>query len=609
MIKIKDKNESRKFIILAFIISAVIIFVIRLIYLQLLTDEYKFMADNNSIRNLTIHPPRGLVYDRKGQLLVYNEAVYDLMVVPKLAKQIDTNELCNLLSIDKEGYIARMKKAKAYSYYKASLFEKQISKESAAYLQEKLYRYPGFYFVSRTLRKYPKPIAAHLLGYIGEVNNADIEKDTFYSSGDYIGISGLERTFEKYLRGRKGVEKQLVDNLNRVKGRFYDGLYDEPAISGQNLITGLDLDLQEYGELLMQNKKGGIVAIEPATGEILALISSPTYDPNMLVGRIRSKNYNVLLKDTVKPLMNRAIISMYPPGSTFKLVQALVGQQEQVLFPHTTYGCNMGFSFGGLHVGCHAHASPLNLEQSVTQSCNAYYCNVYRSIIENKRYKNSEMGYRKWRSYLLDMGFGRAFPTDLPYEKRGNIPSVEYYDKYYGKGHWNSITTISLAIGQGEILATPLQLANEAAFIANRGYFYNPHIVKQIEGQKGIDTSFTRKHYVGIDAKYFEVVIAGMSKVTQPGGTARQAQIDSIDVCGKTGTAQNPHGKDHSVFIAFAPRNNPKIAIAVFIENSGFGGTWAAPIASLMIEKYLKGYIPENRKLLETRMIEGNLLF
>lgn len=608
MIKIRDKNENRKFVILAFIIGVAIIFTIRLINLQITSDEYKFLAENNTLRNLTIHPPRGLIYDRNGKLLVYNEAVYDLMVVPQLAKNIDTAEICELLSIEKEGYIERIQKAKKYSYYKASLFEKQISKETAAYLQEKLYHFPGFYFVSRSLRKYPKPIAAHLVGYIGEVNQKIIEEDSFYSSGDYIGISGIERTYEKELRGKKGIEKLMVDNLNRVKGSFYNGKYDIEAQSGADLITGLDMIIQEYGEELMKNKKGGIVAIEPSTGEILALISSPAYDPNLLVGRIRSKNYTILLKDSLKPLMNRALISAYPPGSTFKLLQALIGQQEQVLFPSTTYGCHAGFSFGGLHVGCHNHASPLNLEQSVQQSCNAYYCNVYRSIIENNKYKNSEAAYRKWRSYLLGMGFGRKFPTDLPYEKSGNIPSPEYFDKYYGKGHWNSLTTISLSIGQGEILTTPLQLANEAAFIANRGYYYIPHIVKKIGNLTNIDSSFTKKHFVGINPEYFITVVDGMSKVTLPGGTARIAGIDSVSVCGKTGTAQNPHGKDHSVFIAFAPKDNPKIAIAVFIENSGFGGSWAAPIASLIIERYLKGTIPQNRKALEKRMMEGNLI-
>ncbi|OIP02815.1 MAG: penicillin-binding protein 2 [Bacteroidetes bacterium CG2_30_33_31] len=606
--KIKDKYQDRKFVIYAFIAGIGLIIVIRLIILQLIDKNYRFLAENNSLRNITVHPPRGLVYDRNGKILVYNEAVYDLMVIPNRVKNIDTVALCKLLDIDKEGFNERMNKAIKQSCYQASLFEKQISKENAAYLREKLYKYIGFYIVPRTLRSYPKPIAAHLVGYIGEVNDRDLEKDSFYSSRDYIGISGLERTYETVLRGRKGVKKLLVDNLNREKGSFYDGKYDVEAVNGSDITLGIDMDLQEYGEKLMANKKGGLVAIDPSTGEILAIISSPTYDPNMLVGRIRSKNYNDLLKDLRKPLLNRALISSYPPGSTFKTINALIGEQEKVLFQNTLYSCNMGINFSGLHIDCHEHPSPLNLEQSISQSCNAYYCNVYRSIIENRRYKNSEQGYRKWRYYTQQMGFGKVYPTDLPYEKSGNIPSPEYYDRYYGKGHWNAITTISLAIGQGEILVTPLQLANQAAFIANRGYYFIPHIIKKIEGQKSIDARFLIKHYVGIDKQYFEPVIAGMMGVTEIGGTASSSRLDSIIICGKTGTAQNPHGKNHAVFIAFAPKDNPKIAIAVFIENSGFGGVWAAPIASLMIEQYLKGHVAEKRKPLELRMIEGNLL-
>jgi penicillin-binding protein 2 len=608
MIKVRDKYENRKYVIMAFVLGVFMLFVIRLSSLQIVNDEYKHLAENNTLRNVTIHPPRGLIYDRNGELVVFNEAVFDLMVIPRQAKGIDTLDFCTSLGISKEEYKTRIKKAAKYSRYKASVFMKQIGMDQALSIQEKLFQFPGFYFVSRSLRKYPKPYAAHLLGYIGEVGQKDLEKDSFYSSGDYIGISGIERAYEQLLRGRKGVEKLMVDNLNRIKGSFYDGKYDIPAVEGIDLFLGLDIDLQGYGEQLMLNKKGGIVAIEPSSGEILALISSPTYDPNMLVGRIRSGNYSLLLQDSLKPLMNRALISQYPPGSTFKLLQALIGQQEDVLFPNTLYGCSGGFHFGGLHVGCHGHASPLNLEQSVQQSCNAYYCHVYRSIIENKHYKNVDEAYNQWRKYLLQMGFGRTFPTDLPYEKSGFIPPSSYYDKFYGKGHWNSLTTISLSIGQGEILATPLQLANEAAFIANRGFYYIPHILRSRSDGNEIDSVFQSKQYVGIDKQYFKTVVDGMEKVTQPGGTARRAGIDSISVCGKTGTAQNPHGKDHSVFIAFAPKDNPKIAIAVFVENSGFGGTWAAPIASLMIEKYLKGHIPTQRKALEKRMMEGNLL-
>mgnify|MGYP002630539635 CR=1 FL=1 len=603
----KDKYGDRKYIIYGFFIFITILFIIRLLYLQIWNDDYVNAADNNSRRDVTIYPPRGLIYDRHGELIVYNEAVFDLMIIPNRVKNIDIPSLCKLLEIDSIDYDKRFKKAKTYSWRKASIFEKQLSKVQTAFLQEKLYKYPGFYVQSRTLRKYPYANAAHLLGYIGEVNDNETQLDSFYTQGDYIGKSGIEKSYEKELRGQKGVQKLLVDVYNRIKGPFREGIYDVNAVSGNSLTLGIDMKLQAYGELLMGMKIGGIVAIEPQTGEILALVNSPTYDPNMLVGRVRSKNYNLLLNNPLKPLINRSLASSYPPGSTFKLVQALVGQQEQVLSNSTVYSCYNGFHFKGLNVGCHAHSPNVGLEESIQISCNAYYCNVYRSILDNSKYKNSEEGFRAWRKRVTQMGFGVKYGLDLPYEKSGNIPVPEYYDKYYGKGHWNAITTISLAIGQGEILVTPLQLANQAAFIANRGYYYTPHIVASLGDSSALNPKFKEKHFVGIDSKYFDIVVSGMEKVVSS-GTARLAQIDSISVCGKTGTAQNPHGENHSVFIAFAPKDNPQIAIAVFIENSGYGGTWAAPIASLMIEQYLKGYVSEKRKYLEKRMLEGNLI-
>lgn len=603
----KDKYADRKYIVYGFFIFIGLIFLIRLFYLQLSGDEYAFAADNNTRRDITIYPPRGLIYDRNGELMVYNEAVFDLMIIPGQAKDIDIESLCLLLDIDTLDYIKRYNKTKKYSRRKASIFEKQLSKTQTAFLQEKLFKYPGFYVQSRTLRKYPYPNSAHLLGYIGEVNAKELERDSFYISGDYVGKSGIEKSYEKELRGVKGVEKLMVDVYNRIKGAFHDGNYDVDAQNGNELYTGIDQKLQSYGEILMQNKIGAIVAIEPQTGEILSMVSSPTYNPNMLVGRIRSNNYSQLLSDTFKPLINRALISSYPPGSTFKLAQALIGQQEQVVNNSTHYTCNGGFHFRGLHVGCHGHKPSINLEESIEISCNAYYCNVYRSIIENPKYENSEAGFRKWRSYVTKMGFGIKYGIDLPYEKAGNIPIPEYYDKYYGKGHWNAITTISLSIGQGEILATPLQLANQAAWIANRGYYYTPHIVASVGDSSKTNAAFKEKHYVGIDRKYFDVVVDGMENVVIQ-GTARIARVDSISVCGKTGTVQNPHGENHSVFIAFAPKDNPQIAIAVFVENSGYGGTWAAPIASLMIEQYLKGYINTKRNWLEKRMLEGDLI-
>ncbi|RLD66435.1 MAG: penicillin-binding protein 2 [Bacteroidetes bacterium] len=603
----KDTYADRKYIVYGFFILVGILFLIRLSYLQLYNDDFKLAADNNTRRDITIYPPRGLIYDRNDNLIVYNEAVFDLMLIPNQLEELDTLTFCNLVGITKEEFKLRIKKAKKYSYRKASFFEKQISKERTAYIQEKLYNYPGFYVQARTLRKYPFPIAAHVLGYIGEVGPKHLEQDDFYAQGDYVGISGIEKFYEKDLRGVKGVRKLMVDVFNREKGAFHNGIYDINAQNGKNLYTGIDYKLQEYGERLMQNKIGAIVAIEPKTGEIIAMVASPSYDPNLLTGRIRSKNYHVLLNDTLKPLLNRALISSYPPGSTFKLINALIGLQEGVLHNNTHYPCHSGFHFKNLTVGCHSHKSPLNLEESIQYSCNAYYCNVYRSIIDNKAYSNSEMGFRKWKQYANNMGFGVKYGIDLPSEKRGNIPKPEYYDKYYGKGHWNAITTISLSIGQGEILATPLQMANQAAFIANRGYYMTPHVVRAIGHKDSLNPRFTERHYVGVDREHFDIVVEAMAKVVSA-GTARLARIDSVEVCGKTGTVQNPHGENHSVFIAFAPRENPQIAIAVFVENSGYGGTWAAPISSLMIEKYLKGYINSKRNWLEKRMLEGNLL-
>ncbi len=607
MIMRKDKYASRKYIIYGFFVFIGLVFIIRLSYLQLSSDEYAFAAENNTRRDVTIYSPRGLIYDRNGKLIVYNEAVFDLMIIPNQAKNIDIGAMSRLLGIDTVEYVKRYTKAKKYSSRKASIFEKQLSKKQTAFLQEKLFLFPGFYVQARTLRKYPYGNAAHLLGYVGEVNRKELENDTFYVSGDYIGKSGIEKSYERYLRGVKGVEKLMVDVYNREKGSFHNGLYDIPAINGDNLHLGLDVDLQSYGEALMQNKIGAIVAIEPQTGEILSMVSAPSYNPNLLVGRVRSKNYDSLLHDIQKPLLSRALNSSYPPGSTFKLVQALIAQQEKVLYPSTYYTCHNGFTYRGLHVGCHSHTPTIALEEAIKISCNAYFCNVYRSILDNHKYANAEMGFRKWRNYTIKMGFGKRLGIDLPYERKGNIPKPEYYDKYYGKNHWNAITTISLAIGQGEILETPLQLANEAAWIANRGYFITPHIVASIGDSANPNPFFIKKNVVGVDKKYFKVVIDGMEQVVLS-GTATLARIDSIAVCGKTGTAQNPHGENHSVFIAFAPKNNPKIAIAVFIENSGYGGTWAAPIASLMIEKYLKNYIPKKRKWLEKRMLEGYLI-
>jgi len=603
----KDAFINRKYLIMALIVLACSVLLIRLFIIQVVKDSYRLSADNNVLRYVTQYPARGLIYDRNGELVVLNQAAYDLMVVPRQVGKIDTNELCSLVGISKEEYIFRLRRARNYSPYRASIFEAQISRENYGFLEEKLFTFPGFFVQSRTLRKYGYPNAAHTLGYIGEVGVETVEKDPYYKSGDYIGVSGIEKSYEKELRGKKGLKIRVVDVFNRDKGSFQDGKYDTNAFAGTDLYTSIDIELQAYGELLMKNKKGSIVAIEPSTGEILCVVSSPSYDPNLLVGRIRRKNYTLLSEDTVYvPLFNRALMAMYPPGSTFKLVDALIGQQEGVLNPDTRYGCPGGFSLGnGKIVACHSHWSPLDLKQSIQYSCNTYYCRVFKSIIDKKPFTSTRDGYERWRNHVMSFGFGKKFNCDLPGELNGNIPSSNYYDKYHGKNRWRSMSIISLAIGQGEIGITPLQLANLSALIANKGFYYTPHIVRSIGTKDEKNNRFKTKFKSDVDPVYFDIVIEAMHDVVEA-GTATGAKIDSIPVCGKTGTAQNPHGKNHSIFIAFAPMKNPEIAISVVVENAGFGSEWAAPIASLMIEKYIKRVV--KRKELEQRMFEGNLI-
>ena len=599
--------SSRKVIFIGLFLFTGLIFLIRLFYIQVIADKYILSANNNVLRYITQYPARGLIYDRYGKLLVYNEAAYDLMVTPKQVKVIDTLELCKLIGIDRQDFIDRLKKARNYSPYRASIFEAQISRENYGYLEEKMFKFPGFFVQSRTLRKYTSPYAAHTLGYIGEVWNEIIQKDPYYRSGDYIGISGVEKSYEEVLRGQKGLKIRVVDVFNRDKGSFQNGRYDTNAFAGSDLYSSLDIELQGYGELLMKNKKGSIVAIEPSTGEILCLVTSPSYDPNLLVGRARKKNYKILSEDSVYvPLFNRALMAMYPPGSTFKLVDALVGQQDGVLNQDTRYGCPGGFSLGsGKMVGCHQHWSPLDLKQSIQFSCNTYYCRVFKSIIDKKPFTSTRAGYEHWRDHVMSFGFGKKLNCDIPGELNGNIPSSNYYDKYHGKNRWRSLSIISLAIGQGEIGITPLQLANLSALIANKGFYYTPHIIRAIGTEAEKNKKFETKHKSDIDPVYFDIVIEAMHDVVEA-GTATEAKIDSIAVCGKAGTAQNPHGKNHSIFIAFAPMNKPAIAISVVVENAGYGATWAAPIASLMIEKYLKKSV--NRKEVEQRMIDGDLI-
>ncbi|MDX9728202.1 MAG: penicillin-binding protein 2 [Bacteroidales bacterium] len=599
----KDRYANRKYFLIAVVLLLALILIARLFYIQIVDKTYRVSAANNALRPVTQYPARGLIYDRNGELIVYNQAAYDLLVIPVQTSAFDTARFNNILGITTDDFRARMKAATSYSRRAPSVFMKMISSETYALLQEELYRFPGFYVQARTLRKYTRPVAAHLLGYVGEVDNKLISKDKYYRSGDYIGVSGIEKSYEEHLRGQKGVNIFLVDVHNNIKGSYAEGRYDTVAVPGMNLWSTIDLTLQEYGEKLMQNKTGSIVAIEPSTGEILTLVSSPTYDPALLVGRIRSDNFTLLQADTVKPLFDRALMASYPPGSTFKIMNGLIGLQEGVIKPASLFSCSNGYHAGALTVGCHSHRSPLNLPEAVAQSCNAWFCNAFRNTLENPKYNSIQDAFDKWREYLVAFGFGNKLGIDLPNELSGNIPARSYYDRYYGKDRWKALTVISLAIGQGEIGATPLQMANMAAVIANRGSFYIPHVVKKI-GEDGVPAPlYTQKYITGISAENFEPVIEGMEGAVNggAGSTARGARLDSIIICGKTGTAQNPHGKDHSIFVAFAPKDNPQIAIAVYVENAGFGSTFAAPIASLLIEKYLTGEI--RRKYLEDHVL------
>ncbi len=596
--------SSRKYIIIGLFILVAFIYIIRLFYLQVIDNRYKLSARNIVLRYEKQYPARGNIYDRNGQLLVYNEALYDLMVIPGHVGNMDTANFCTLLQIDSAFFISQMEQAKHYSNYRPSVFLKQISKEEFGIIQEKLYQFPGFYPVTRTLRHYPESIAAHVLGNVGEVNQREIEKDSYYQPGDYIGKSGIEKYYEQELRGVKGMKILEVDVHNRVKGSYQDGKYDTLAIPGKDLILSIDATLQQYGEQLMKNKKGSIVAIDPGSGEILVMVSSPGYDPNMLVGRQRSKNYEQLLDDSLKPLLNRAVMGTYPPGSTFKMVNALVALQEHAITPHTMFSCQGPQS---KPIRCtHNHISPLSLKHAIQESCNAYFWNTFKNTLNLPKYNDPKIGYEHWYNDIKSFGFGTKFNTDIPFEVSGNVPSPGYYDKVYN-GKWNALTVRSLSIGQGEILVTPLQLANLAVIIANSGYYYEPHFLKKMEDIPDDTTLYGNKIRTAVDPEYFEVAREAMLEVFDGEyGTARWYKMDSIRQCGKTGTVQNPHGKDHSMFIAFAPYNNPRIALAVVVENSGYGSTWAAPIASLLIEKYLTGKV--KRTMYEKKMLEGDLI-
>jgi penicillin-binding protein 2 len=604
-----NKYFNRRYVIQGIFISVAILLLFKLFYIQIIDDKYKLSADNNVLRKLIIYPARGVIVDRKGKILVQNEPVYDLMVIPNQVKPFDTLTFCSLLNISKKQFDKAFKKAKNYSIYRASFLEKQLSAITYAAFQERLFEYPGFFIQNRSVRYYPDSTAAQFLGYIGEVNDKEINKfNGFYQQGDYIGKTGIEKSYEELLRGQRGVRNIMVDVHNREKGSFSNGEYDTLAVSGDQLISSLDKVLQLYGERLMVNKIGSIVAIEPSSGEILASISSPGYDPNMMVGRQRGNNYMKLLVDPYKPMFIRPIQAEYPPGSIFKIINALVAQQMGLIDANTYFNCPGGYRYGkrGFMACTHVHGT-INLAQSIEESCNTYYGYTYSKMIDHNGLRPVN-AYNKWRLAVAKFGIGTALGIDLPAERNGLLPTSDYYTKSFKNDKWTSGFNISLSIGQGELGITPLQMANIMAIVANRGFYYKPHLIKAIGAKRVIKKEYTKKNYVGIDQRYFSTVIEGMSRVVNaPNGTAYFSKINDIEICGKTGTVQNPHGENHSVFVAFAPRVNPKIAIAVMVENAGYGATWSAPIASLMIEKYLKDSISRPTYYTD-RLLNANLL-
>lgn len=595
----KDNGLAyRRFVIAGVAILIVIVYTIRLFMLQITSDDYKKSADSNAFLKKIEYPSRGAILDRTGKLLVYNQPAYDIMVVMNEIKgRLDTLEFCQTLGITRQEFDRRMATIKdrnrnpGYSRFTQQIFMSQLSDKDFSIFQEKMFRFPGFYVQKRSVRQYQYSMGAHVLGDVAEVSPADIEEDDYYQPGDYIGKLGIERSYEKQLRGVKGIQILLRDAHGRVQGRYRNGEFDQRAQPGKNLTLGIDANLQALGERLMEGKIGSIVAIEPSTGEVLCMVSSPSYDPRMMVGRQRSKNHRLLSQDVWKPLLNRSIMGLYPPGSTFKTSQGLTFLSEGIITPTTPYPCGHGFNFKGLHVGCHGHAAPLPLVPALSTSCNGFFCwGLYHMINTNiSKYGTVQNAMNTWRDYMVSMGFGYKLGIDLPGEKRGLIPNAQFYDKAY-KGSWNGLTVISIAIGQGEVLLTPLQIANLGATIANRGYYYVPHVVKKVQGEP-LDTTFTRRHYTKADKSAYEYVVQGM-RSSALGGTCHELARYDFEACGKTGTAQNK-GHDHSVFMGFAPMNNPQIAVAVYVENGGWGATYGVPIGGLLMEQYIHGKLSE----------------
>ena len=602
-----DFYEHRKFTIIFSICICFIIILTKLISIQLLNKEYILSANNNVIRKIIKYPERGWIYDRNNNLLVSNQRCHDIMVVPyQVEKNIDTLLFCDVFGISKSMFQKKMKRAKRFSNYKSSTFLENLSKEKFGDIQEKLHLFSGFYPQAKYIRNYNTSAAGNIFGYISQINLTTLRNNPDYHRNDLIGVSGIEKTYEKILKGEKGVERKTVDVHGRYKGLFNEGKHDTLAKKGLDIQISIDLTLQEYAENLMNNKKGSIVAIEPETGEVLCLVSSPNYDPNLLIGEKRNTNYRDLYLDPKKPLYDRSTSALYPPGSIFKLINALIALQEKQINSGTLVKCKKGWSYKSkLTIGCHEHNSPLNLRQSIAQSCNAYFCSTFQKIISSK--KTSSEGLNSWSNYVKSFGIGKIFNDDLNNKKSGFVPNSDYYNDIYGKRRWASSTCISLGIGQDALLMTPVQMANLAAIIANKGYYITPHIIKKINySNTQIPNEFYQKIYCNVDENYFSPIILGMQTAIEgKDGTAKSAKIEGITICGKTGTAQNPHGKDHSIFIAFAPKKNPIIAIAIYVENGGWGSEIAAPIGSLCIEKYIKGIT--NRGNLETKIINTKL--
>lgn len=600
-------SKKNKLIFAVIIIG--LIFIGRLFFLQIIDQEYKITADNNALRYQVSYPARGLILDRYGNILAGNETAYDIMITPYEVKEFDTTEICNIFDISIQDIRSRLEtinKNRRQIGYQQVVLVKQASYRQYSVFAEKAHKFPGFSSIPRTKRTYPFNAGANLLGYISEVDPDFIRNNPKYRPGDYVGKTGIELSYEDVLGGEKGYHIYLRDVKNKIVSSYKDGEYDKEAIPGKSILSSIDASLQQYGELLMKNKIGSIVAIEPSTGEILTLVSSPGIDINQLASI--NLHYNQIVSDPLKPMFNRAVMSPYPPGSVFKVVNALIALQEGLLQENTRYSCSGGYHVGRT-VGCHPHPSPIDLPQSIMMSCNTYYCIAFRNIIDNPKYKNVAEGFNRWREMVESFGFGNKLGSDFPSELGGNLPTTNTYDRIHGKGRWRSLSIISLAIGQGELGTTPLHLANLAATIANRGHYYTPHIVKGSPDTL-IKQDFAIRHNTMVDPKHFEPIIEGMYRaVNSPpgsGATAWRVAVPGLDICGKTGTSQNPHGKDHSVFICFAPRDNPKIAVAAYLENAGFGATWAAPIATLIVEKYLTEQI--TRKYLEEHIINSNLI-